>query len=390
MPDRDEHSEPEARRPRRPRSPEGRRPRSRPRPKSRRGGGGRGITFDRRLLFLAIAAVVLIVVLLLAVRQCQRDALVNSYKGYISDVTAVVDESHGQGQTMLATVNNQEGKNPTQIKQALRQLSDQAAETRDRADNLSPPGSLKSAHQSLLVALGFRAGGLKKLADEIDNISKLEDQAEAASSVAGSMQRFLASDVLYDDSFAAPARAALEEDGIVDVTVPQGDVKFLPGNNTALASANGARSLVPGLQGGGGGGTPGGAQNDTDPGSSLKGVSLESVVALPSGKRLVPATEVAVPSSSDLRWQVTIKNGGDFTETNVKVKAVLTFPGQAAETRESTLATISSGETKSIEIPTPSQLRFETAELVITAGPVPGETRVENNSATYKVKINLS
>lgn len=382
MSGRDQYTEPDARRPRRP--PARKRRRSRPR------GRGRGLQFDRRLLLLAIAAVVLVVVLVFAVRQCQRDQLVNSYKGYVSDVTEIVDESTTQGQTLRTTLANEESKPPAMLRQDIRQIADAAEATRGRAEGLDPPGALDAAHRSLLVALGYRAGGLGRLADELQSILQNNDEAVAANGLASVMQRFLASDVLYKDSFLAPATAALEDDEIVGVELPQGDdrTSFLPGNQTALASATGARALLPPLRRTGGGGDAG--QNTTDPGGNLKGVALVSVEALPSGTRLLPGEEVAVTASSGLRWKVTIENGGDFDETGVKVTGVLTFPGaDEPETRENTIAEIRQGETASIELAGPSQPRFETATLKITAGPVPGETRIENNSAEYQVKFNF-
>ncbi len=380
MSGRDEYTEPEARPTRRQRPP------SRRRRRPRSGGRGGGLQFDRRLLLLAIAAVVLVVVLIFAVRQCQRDQLVNSYKGYVSDVTEIVDESTGQCEQFRTTLSNEESKAPAMLRQEIRQIADAAEATRSRAEDLNPPGALDAAHRSLLVALGFRAGALGRLADDLPSVLQNNDEAVAANGLASVMQRVLASDVLYEDSFLAPATTALEADDIVGVELPQGDdrTSCLPGNTTRYASARGALELLPALR------RTGGDGNTTDPGGNLKGVALVSVEALPSGTRLLPGEEVAVTASSELRWRVTIENGGDFDETGVKIVGELKFPGaDEAEIRENTIAEIRTGETASIELAGPSQPRFETADLKITAGPVPGETRTENNEATYKVKFNF-
>ena len=377
----DEYPEPEAPRPRRARSTSRAQRRSRAR--------GRGIQFDRRLLLLALAAVVLIVVLIFAVRQCQRDQLVNSYKGYVSDVTEIVGESTTQGQTLRTILNNEEGKAPAMLRQDIRQITDAAEATRANAEDLDPPGALDAAHRSLLVSLGFRAGGLRRLADDLQSLLQNNDDAVAANGLAAAMQRFLASDILYEDSFLAPAKTALEDDDIVGVELPEGDdrTRFLPGNTAALASANGATTLLPNLRRTGGGS---GGQNTTDPGGNLKGVQLVSVEALPSGTRLVPGQEIAVTASSELRWRVTIENGGDFDETAVKVVGTLEFSGaDEPEVRENTIAEIRSGETASVELAGPSQPRFETATFTVKAGPVPGETRTENNEGHLPGQVQL-
>ena len=61
------------------------------------------------------------------------------------------------------------------------------------------------------------------------------------------MQRFLASDVIYQDSFVGPAKQALADADITGVQVPDRQF-FLSGIRADQASPTGAGQLIPGLQ----------------------------------------------------------------------------------------------------------------------------------------------
>jgi hypothetical protein len=168
---------------------------------------------------------------------------------------------------------------------------------------------------------------------------------------------------------------------------------FLP--NTTLVSASspdGARSLLPDLQrrtaqSAGG--------NDQDGGGgNLRGTSLESTVALPSDTTLDPESAATVQSTDLLKWAVTVKNGGDFDETNVIVRASFSYADSPndADVREVPIESIESGATVTVEIPGPSTDKVvfgDQGTLLIEVEPVTGETRVDNNKVEYPVKITI-
>jgi hypothetical protein len=61
------------------------------------------------------------------------------------------------------------------------------------------------------------------------------------------MQRFLASDVIYQDSFVGPAKRALADADVTGVQVPDRQF-FLGGIRADQSSPTGAGQLIPGLQ----------------------------------------------------------------------------------------------------------------------------------------------
>jgi hypothetical protein len=381
--------EPPSDRPRRPSSRGargGRRPpRRRGRP-PRRGGGGGAVALQGprgRLLLGVVFAIILVVVIAFVVRDCQQSQLKDSYTGYLNDVAGIVTDSAEQGTRLRQVMANQRGDRPPELKRKIQTLAGEARALVNRAEDLDPPGALSGAQRSLVTVLEYRVTGLSFLAQNLTAWLQSNDQDFRALGLADGMQRFLASDVIYEDSFEGPAKVALEKDDIGGIQVPKGQ-SFLP--NPALASPDGAKTLVPGLQ------RRGGQQASGDGSGNLKGTSLVSTEALPSEQRLAPASLTTVQASDQLKWRITIENGGDFTETGVVITATFSYPGtpNEADTKETSVATIDPGDTTSVEVPGPTNPVFgEQGTLRIDIEPVSGETNTDNNRAEYPVKITI-
>ncbi len=357
-----------------------------------RGGGTGGAAVLQhpraRLLLLIAFAVVLVVVIALVVKDCQRSQLEDSYTQYINGVAQVVTKSATQGSDLRKVMSNPRGDKPPQLKAKIAALAKEAQALMDQADGLDPPGSLSTPQRSLVNGvLAYRVTGLQTLAENLPTLLQGSDPQTKASGIAQSMKRFLASDVIYEDSFVGPAQEALKKDDISGVKVPPLQ-PFLP--NPALASPEGAKTLLPALQrvaGSSGSGT------STTTGN-LRGLSLESTVAAPSDTRLTPGETASVQSTELLKWQVTVKNGGDFDESNVIVRASFSYPATPndVETREVSIPSIASGESTTVSIDGPSADKIvfgDQGTLKIEVVPVTGETRTDNNSAEYPVKITI-
>jgi hypothetical protein len=356
---------------------------------SRGGGGGGAAVLQQpraRLALLLAFAAILILVIVLVVRDCQRSQLEDSYTRYLNGVAQVVNQSAEQGTQLRQIMNNPRGDKPPQLRQKIAALAGEASGLVDQAEDLDPPGALSSPQRSLVTALEYRVTGLNSLAQNLPALLQLKDEQAKAIGIAEPMQRFLASDVIYADSFVGPAGEALDKDDITGIEVPKG-AAFLP--NPALATPDGAKTLIPGLQRR----TPaqGGDQAGT---GNLRGTSLVSTEALPSETRLTPGTAVAVQASDQLKWRVTVENGGDFDESGVVVTASFSYPSSPNDvtSQEAQIDAIGSGETVSVEIPGPPAdvITFgEQGTLRIEIDAVSGETNTDNNAAEYPVKITI-
>ena len=371
------------------RAPASRPPRGGGRPRGGTSGGAAVLQQPRtRLIALIVFAVILIVVIALVVKDCQRSQLEDKYTTYVNGVAQIQTASAEQGAQLRQVVANPRGQRPPQLRAAILAISKDAQGLVDQAEDLDPPGALNAPQRSLITALEYRVAGLNSLAENLPALLQRDDPQTKAAGIAKPMQRFLASDVIYEDSFKGPAIQALEDDDISGIEVPPLQ-PFLP--NASYASPDGAKALLPDLQrrtaatGSGGDGASTG---------NLRGTSLESTVALPSETRLVPGQVATVQSTELLKWSVTVKNGGDFDEQNVVVRASFSYSATPndVDTREVSIPTIASGETTSVEIPGPSSDKVVFGEqglLVIEVAPVSGETRIDNNKAEYPVKITI-
>ena len=176
---------------------------------------------------------------------------------------------------------------------------------------------------------------------------------------------------------------ALEDDDISGIEVPDPD-PFLA--NAALASTQGARTLVPRIKGESSGGTT------ADDGSGLRGTSLLSTEALPSGTTLASGQNSTIQASEQLKWRVSVENGGDVDLTNVVVKSSFSYPSNPTEPQEveGAIESLPAGETGTVELAGPTDLSFgEQGTLSIEVVPVDGEGNTDNNSAEYPVTITI-
>lgn len=364
-----------------------------------RGGGGRrpasagggGLSANSPLVRIGGAAlfvILLVVVLAFVIKDCRRDALVDSYKQYVNSAAQISEDSANQGQRLLVVMNNAKGENAAALQRQVRQLANQAETLRSRGAELDAPGKLGDADAALNLALRYRVNGLRELEEFLPQIIQQSDDQLAARTIKGSMQKFLASDVILRDSFIDPTSAALRDEDITSVAPPDRQAAaFLRGANDRFASDAGARQLVQPLK------RQRGATGNTNNGTgNLRGTRLVSVVADPSGTQLSTAG-ASVAASSELKWRITVLNGGGFVESAVKVTVTLTYPSNPntpVDTQEATIATIEPDKEATVSIPGPPQDAVELGQrgtLRVEVAPVQGEQNTGNNNADYPVTI---
>ncbi len=334
---------------------------------------------------VAVAAVIILIIIsTLLIQGCRRNQMENSYKSYMGAVTTIVTESGTEGDALQQVLQNQSGAKSQELQVQLRDLSNKAQGLVGQAQNLQPPDSLSAPNQSLVTTLQYRVTGLRALADSLPSVVDSKNRAYASATLASAMQRFLASDVIYQDSFVGPAKRALADADVTGVQVPDRQF-FLGGIRADQASPTGAGQLIPGLQR-----TGGSALSGTDTTGTLRGTGLISVQALPQGVDLTAGSATEIQASDKLEWQVTIQNSGGATETNVLVRVTFAATASAkdAQTAEKSIPSIDAGQQQVVTFPGPKSPTFDKASVLkVEVVPVPGETRTDNNGAEYPVKI---
>ena len=194
-----------------------------------------GASTDQQTLLVrravAIGGLVLLLILLfVAVRSCASSRKENALKDYNREVSSIVRESDTQvGEPFFQLLGQAGSESPQDLQTNISGYRVQAEAQLKQARSLDVPGEMKGAQQSLLIALEFRRDGLGFIAEKIR--TALGDEGEAANDaitqIAGQMQAFLASDVLYQARVAPLIKSALDDAEIGGQQIAAS--RFLPG-----------------------------------------------------------------------------------------------------------------------------------------------------------------
>ena len=328
---------------------------------------------------MAIGGLVLLVVLLfIAVRSCANSRQENALKDYNREVSSIVRESDTQvGQPFFQLLSDAGSESPQDLQTNISGYRVQAEAQLKQARNLDVPGEMKGAQQALLMALEFRRDGLGGIAERIRTALGDEGDAanEAITQIAGQMQQFLASDVLYQARTAPLIKSALDDAEIGGQRIAT--TRFLPGLEW-LSEQTIASTLDQQLTGGNGGGG-----SDEEPAPGLHGTGLDSVSV--GETRLQPDAPNRIPATDDLAFVVRFTNQGENDEFDVKVN--VTIEGGDKPIKASrTIDTVARGATAEASVPIGEKPPTGAAVTVkVTVAKVPGEEKTDNNEAEYDV-----
>ena len=335
-----------------------------------------GLTPILRLVGLIAAAIVVVVLLVFWIQGCQNDAKANAYKDYMAQVSSIGKSSTQIGRTLNSTLVTP-GIKEKELETKLNGLAQQEQQNVARAESLSPPGHLREVHKNLIEALQLRVSGLRGLSDAFKSTAKLKDSDRAGTVLAEQAKRLLASDVVWDDLFQTPAMQTLDQQGIHGVAVPQSHIV----GNIDIVNAATFAEIVKRIKGAATGGTS----------SGLHGTGIESVTAQPQGLVLSRVADNKVVASTNLAFEVAVKNTGDNLES--KIPVTLTIQKQGAPIKQTqTIQVINPGEIvkvtfKKIDV---TGVFGSRVTLKVDVTPVEKEARIENNTYQYPVIFSLS
>ena len=353
----------------------------------RSGGGPRGpqrppsaptnLTPLLRLVGLIAFAILIIVLFVFWIQSCREAGKTKTYKNYMTKVSEVAASSQQIGRQLSTTLLAQ-GLKQSAVEQRIAGLARQEQLDVDRAREITPPGTLRDEHDALIEALQFRVSGLNGLANALAATVSTKNTTRAAGVLASQMQRFLASDVIYDDEFRVPSVAELKRQGVTGTNESGGplvpDSNFL--QSADFVTTTSMVSVLSKIRGGAVTPSQGG----------LHGTNIVSVKALPEGTELSTSTQTRVIVRTNLAFQVAIQDSGDSQETGIPVKLTIVQSGSDPVEKTATINFISPGETKVITFKNFPAPNFQTpAQLKIEVQPVPGETKTDNNSADYPI-----
>jgi hypothetical protein len=351
-------------------------------PKTPRAGGGGGAPTGfvplARLAGLILFAIAIVVLLVFWVDSCQGKSKHDAYAGYAAKVRAIQTADKALG-TKLATTLNSSLKQ-SDLETSLSGYAQQEQQEYTQAQDILPPGPLRRTHEQLLDAIELRYKGLAGLSETLASAgaSSKKPASDTAAALAAKAGLLNASDIVWEQLYRQPAKAILEQQGVKGVVIPSS--VFVA--NPELVSSRAFDVVLSRLSGASTGGTPSGKH-----GSALVGVHVS-----PQGADLSTGSAATIQVSQDLTFRVTFENAGDFPEIDVPVTLRIDS-GSVHIKRTDHVTSIQPTEQASVDFKNfelPPDAFANKATVTATIGKVPGETKLDNNTATYPVFFTLS
>lgn len=316
-------------------------------------------------------ALVLLILIVLGVRGCVNSRQENAMRDYNSDVTGVITDSDRQVMQPFFSLLSNGAKEGQDLQVQVNQLRQGADDDVQRAKGFDVPDDMAEAQDNLLLVLNLRADAIRKIADKIPTAQGRGTPARQANEqIAGQMQAFLASDVVYSQRVAPHIKEALDDAGIEGQTIATSralrDLAWLNPDvvQERLGSAAGGAQtgeIAPGLHGHG-----------------LESVSVGNVTLQPGVTNRVPAT-------GGVTFTVAVANQGDNNESDVRVSVSVRGAGKPI-TVNKTIPQTTSKQTTRVSIPLgQSPPVGQATTVVVSIAKVPGEQKLDNNRQSYTV-----
>ena len=330
-----------------------------------------------RLIGLIAFAILIVVLLVLWVQSCQEASKEKTYKGYMTKVSEVTGSSQQIGRQLSQALLAQ-GLKEAQVEQRIAGLARQEQLDVERTREITPPGTLRDEHNALIQALQYRVSGLNGLASALAATANVKDATRAGTVLAGQMQRLLASDVIYDDSFKDPVGAELKRQGVTGTNESGGplvpDSNFLQSSD--LVTQQAMATVIGKIRGG----------SVTPSQGGLRGTNLVSTKVLPQGQELSTSTTNTIIVRTSMTFQVTVEDSGDSQEANIPVTLTIQQANARDIKKTARIGFINPGEQRTVNFSGFPAVNFgSTATVKVEVQPVDGETKTDNNSADYPV-----
>jgi hypothetical protein len=321
----------------------------------------------RRGLALGGGLIVLILIVL-GVKGCLDARANRELSDYARNVTQIVEETEQTSKAFFGKFEDPGNLTVTDFVnevQADRSAMDNYA---SRIESLGTPGDMSRAQSNLELVYQLRSSAMSEIAAKISTALGEAGAQKAAAAIARQMQKFLASDVLYETVVRPEINGVLEANGIEGNDVPKSS--FLPDGIKWLEEGTVADALssVTGSSAGGAA-TPG-----------VHGLGLVSTSI--NGTELSEGTTISLGPEETPEVEVQVQNQGESAENGVTVSVSV----DGGNTLQQDISSIEAGETATVTIPlTPAPSGTVTIEVEVE--PVPGEQVTENNEASYTVTI---
>ena len=319
----------------------------------------------RRRVAVGIGVVLLIVIILI-VNGCLKSEKQQALKDYNRNVGQIARESDERvSRPFFETLSGAGAKSALNVEVQVDQLRILAQGLANRASSLSVPGDMAGAQRNFTLTQNLRVEGLTKVAAQLPTALGAQGK-QANTLIAGDMEIFLASDVVYSQRVAPLIQQTLASNGVHGVATASS--RFLP--NLGWLDPATAETRITGK------GATASAPVTGNHGSALKGVSV-GPTTLEGEPTLNHVTGGGSPT-----FTVQVENSGEFPETNVKVDVAVTAGGKQIAASHAVEKT-EPGKSASVDIPVAGIPLGAAAKIEVNIAAVPGENDLENNKGTF-------
>ena len=220
-----------------------------------------------RQLVLFGGFILILALLIFVIDGCRDSARESALKDYNRDVASIVRDSDSQvGKPFFDLL-----RNPSQgdLSTLINGYKVQAESQYQQAKRIDTPGDMTAAQRSFLITMEMRRDGLQSIADRIRTALSSDAEAadEAIKQIAGAMQLFLSSDVIYTTRVLPLIESTLNEADVGAQRLQR--TAFLPGvewlDESVVADALGQQL------------SSGGGTNGREPAPGLHGTGIDSV-----------------------------------------------------------------------------------------------------------------
>jgi hypothetical protein len=343
-----------------------------PRPRRSRGAAAAGSTDRQTILVRRGIAVggglLLLILLIVGINGCLGARKDRAYRDYADDVRSLVDESDGLSDKLFELLTRPRGADSLDIQNEINAQSTDAENLVERAKGLDHPDELNAAQRWVVTTLELRRDALNRIAQRIPAALADRGRRPAIEAIAGQMQAFLASDVIYSQR-GLPDLQKEFADRDLDERFRRSE--FLP--NLGWLDPDTVESRLGNI-----------AQQEAAATPGLHGTGLQSVSTKPSGTTLTEGGVNRVTAGDGLAFDVEVQNQGESEETDISV-SVSIRNGQRINV-DQTISRIAAGDSQTVSIPITRKPSAGTvSEVTVEVAAVPGEKVKENNRATYQV-----
>jgi uncharacterized protein with FMN-binding domain len=308
-----------------------------------------------------------LIAIIFGVNSCLKSEAQQALRDYNRNAGQIAHEYDESVRGPLFTALSGAGsKSALNVEVQIDQLRIQAQTLASHAKALSVPSEMGGAQRNLLLALDLRAEALTKVA-ALAPVALGGQGKQAMTQIAGDMELFLASDVIYSQRVAPLIQQALRSAGISGLSTATSH--SLP--NLGWLEPTTVETRISGKS----------ASSPTAPVTGNHGSALKET-SVGTNKLEGEPTLNHITGGSNPAFTTAVENSGEAEEHNVKVDVTVTAGGKQYKASH-VIEKTEPGKTVNVDIPVAGVALGVAAKIEVFVEGVPGENDLENNKGVF-------